>query len=135
MELQNLITNDRVIELEHPLFDELLVTLAYVPRETIKKFLDKSTVMSFDRTSRKEKENVDNDLFLSMYVPALLKGWKGFKYSYLQELLPVDLSQVDPEETLPYTEGNALELMKNSAEFDDWVSSIVKDIKNFNKNS
>lgn len=135
MDLKNLITNDRIIEVEHPMFDGLFVKLAYVPRETIKKFLDKSTVMNFDRKTRKEEETVDNDLFLKMYVPTLLKGWTGFKYEYLNELLPVDLSGVEMTESLPYTEDNALELMKNSVEFDDWVSSIVKDIKNFNKNS
>lgn len=135
MELKNLITNDREIEVEHPIFDGLFVKVAYVPRERIKKFLDKATVTTFDRKTRKETEEVDNDLFLGMYVPALLKGWKGFKYEYLQELIPVDLSEVEADGELEYTEDNALTLMKNSVEFDDWVSTIVKDIKNFNKSS
>jgi len=134
MELKNLITNDRVIKVEHPLYDGLVVELAYVSREKIKKFLDRSTVAAFDRKTRKQEEEVDNDLFLSMYVPALLKNWTGFKYEYLKELIPVDLTGVEGEE-LEYSENNALELMKNSTEFDDWVSSIVKDIKNFNKSS
>lgn len=135
MELKNLITNDREIEIEHPIFEGLFVKVAYVPREKIKKFLDRATVTAFDRKTRKETEEVDNDLFLSMYVPSLLKGWKGFKYSYLQELIPVDLSQVEITDELEYTEDNALLLMKNSIEFDDWISTIVKDIKNFNKSS
>jgi len=134
MELKNLITNDKVIEVEHPVFDGLFVKLAYVSRETTKKFIEKATVTQFDRKSREQKESVDNDLFLNMYVPALLKGWKGFKLEYLQELIPIDTSSAEGEE-LDYSEQNAIELVKNSVEFDDWINSIVKDIKNFNKNS
>jgi hypothetical protein len=135
MELKNLITNDREIEIEHPGFDGLFVKLAYVSRETTKKFIEKATTSAFDRKTREMSEHVDNDLFLDMYVPATVKGWKGFKYKYLEELLPVDLSSVDPEDELDYTTANALQLMKNSIEFDSWVSSVVRDIKNFNKNS
>lgn len=135
MELKNLITNDRVIEIEHPVFDGLFVKLAYVSRETTKKFIDKATVTKFDRKTREQTESVDNDLFLSMYVPALLKGWRGFKLEYLEELVPVDLSEADKDSELDYSEDNAIELVKNSVEFDDWINSIVKDIKNFNKSS
>lgn len=136
MELKNLITNDRVIEKEHPAFDGLIVKLAYVSREKTKKLIDRSTITEFDRKSREPVEKVDNDLFLSLYVPEVVKGWKGFKYRYLSELLPVDLSSVENiDDELEYTESNAIELMKNSVDFDSWISSVTKDIKNFNKNS
>lgn len=134
MELKNLITNDRIIEIEHPVFDGLFVELAYVSREKIKKFIDKATVTKFDRKTREQAESVDNDLFLGLYVPAVLKGWRGFKLEYLQELVPVDLSEAEGDE-LDYSEDNAINLVKNSVEFDDWINSVVKDIKNFNKSS
>jgi len=136
MELKNLITTDKVIEVEHPLYEGLKVKLAYIPRETLKKYMERATISTFDKMSRKLVEEVDNDLFMKLYVPDLIKSWSGFKYRYLEELLPVDLSKVDDlDEELPYTEDNAIELMKNSSEFDEWISSIVRDVKNFNKNS
>lgn len=135
MELKNLITNDKIIEVEHPVFDGLFVKLAYVSREQTKKLIDKSTITEFDRKSGGPTERVDNELFLSLYVPRVLKGWRGFKYEYLQELIPVDLSEVDPNGELDYSESNSVELMKNSVEFDNWISTVVKDIKNFNKSS
>lgn len=135
MELKNLITNEKQIEVEHPAFDGLFIKVAYVSREKTKKFIEKATVTEFDRKTREPIEKVDNDLFLSLFVPAVVKGWRGFKYEYLQELVPVDLSAVDPNDELEFTDSNALELMKNSVEFDSWVSSTTKNIKNFNKSS
>lgn len=135
MELKSLITNDKIIKVEHPDYDGLVVELKYVPREKLKKFIEKATVTTYDRKAKGTVEELDDELFSSLYVPELIKGWTGFKYKFLSELLPVDLSAVDPEDELEYSVENAIVLLKNSPEFDDWVSSIVKDVKNFNKNS
>ena len=61
----------------------------------------------------------------------MLKGWKGLKYRYLEELLLVDVSQFYPEDELPYTVDNAELLMKNAAAFDTWVTETVGDLENF----
>jgi hypothetical protein len=77
---------------------------------------------------------MDDDKFIVEYCKAVIKGWKGLKYSYLEELLLVDVSDLDPEDTLPFTADNSELLMKNATDFDTWVTEMVGDLENFTKN-
>jgi len=72
--------------------------------------------------------------FLVEYCKAVIKGWKGLKLRYLEELLLVDISELDPEGTLPFTQENAELLMKNANDFDTWVTETVGDLENFTSN-
>ncbi len=46
----------------------------------------------------------------------------------------VDLSSIkDLNEELEYSEENALVLMKNSTEFDNFISDVTSDLSNFQK--
>ena len=67
------------------------------------------------------------------YCKAIIKGWNGLKYKYLEELLLVDTSKLNLEDELDYTEENAELLMKNSGDFDNWVSETVGELENFTK--
>ena len=67
------------------------------------------------------------------YVKAVIKGWKGLKYSYLEELLLVDISSLDPEDELEFSHENAETLMKNAGDFDSWVTEVTGDLENFTK--
>ena len=77
---------------------------------------------------------MDEDKFVVEYCKGVIKGWKGLKYQYLEELLLVDVSALDPEDQLPYTQENAELLMKNSTDFDTWVTETVSDLENFTGN-
>ena len=79
------------------------------------------------------EEQLDNDKFLTEYCKAIIKGWKGLKYKYLEELLLVDTSDVNPEDELVWNDENAELLMKNSGDFDNWVSETVGELENFTK--
>ncbi len=46
-------------------------------------------------------------------------------------LLLVDVSHLDPEDELPYSQDNAELLMKNAADFDTWVTETVGNLENF----
>ena len=76
----------------------------------------------------------DEDKFIIEYCKAVIKGWSGLKYRYLEELLLVDISNLDAEDELPYTQDNAELLMKNSNTFDTWVTEAVGDLENFTGN-
>ena len=65
------------------------------------------------------------------YVSAIIKGWKGLKYKYLEEFLLVDVSKLNLEDELDYTQENAELLMRNSGDFDQWVTDTVGDLENF----
>ena len=44
------------------------------------------------------------------------------------------VSALDPEDELPFTQENAELLMKNSSNFDTWVTETVSDLENFTGN-
>ena len=46
----------------------------------------------------------------------------------------VDVSELDPDDELPFTQDNAELLMKNSGDFDTWVTEVVGDLENFTGN-
>ena len=86
-----------------------------------------------NKKTRAYEEQLDNDKFLVEYCKAIIKGWKGLKYKYLEELLLVDTSEVNLEDELEWTHENAEILMKNSGDFDNWVSETVGELENFTK--
>lgn len=132
-----MIATNKVIEVEHPELDGFVVNVAYISRDLTKKLLERATTVKYSKTAKGPEETVDNDLFLKLYTAEMIKGWSGLKLSYLPDLLPVDLSDFENvgDEELEYSEENALDLMKNATDFDNWLTSVIKDVKNFNKSS
>ena len=133
MDLKSLIVEKTEMMVEHPSLEGFVVTVSFINKEKMRKLLDRSTTTKYNKRSHKPEEEVDNDLFLSLYSKELIKDWKGLKYGYLAEMLPVDLSAVDKDEELEYSFDNALSLLKNSSDFDNWLSSVVADVTNFNQ--
>jgi hypothetical protein len=85
--------------------------------------------------NRQPVEELDDKLFLQLYVNACIKGWSGFKLLYLEQLAPVDLSGQKLDDELPYDQDNALFLMQSSANFDAFISETVTELSNFTKTS
>ena len=135
MQLSTLIKNDTVISIEHPEFDGLVVKVAYVSKEKTRKLIDKATIKKFSKSSHQLEEEIDNDIFLKLYTKALIRGWKGFKLEYLLDLTPIDTGDVDLNEELEFNDDNALVLMQNSNAFDQWLTGVSGDIKNFSKSN
>lgn len=134
LSLKSLLVPSKTVEAEFPGFPGFVVSLSFLSRETLVSIRKKATKTSFK--NRAASEELNDELFLQLYVQACIKGWKGFKLSYLEQLAPVDLSdQKDMDAELEYSEDNALFLMKSSANFDSWVSEQVTDLSNFQKAS
>jgi len=85
----------------------------------------------FNKRTHQPEETLDEDRFLEEYVSAVIKGWKGLKYSYLEEFLLVDISKQNPDDELVFNQENAELLMKNSNSFDTWVTDTVSNLENF----
>ena len=85
----------------------------------------------FNKKTRQPEEELDEERFLVEYCKAVIKGWKGLKYKYLEELLLVDISALDPEDELVFTQENSELLMRNASDFDTWVTETVSDLENF----
>ena len=83
--------------------------------------------------TRAFEETLDEDTFLIEYVASVIKGWTGLKYDYLRQLILIDTNGLDLEAELPFTQENAELLMKNSSDFDTWVTESVGDLENFTR--
>jgi hypothetical protein len=131
--LKSLLTPSKTVSIEMPGFEGFEVKLTYLAREELLKLRNRSVKQVLNKKTRAYEEQLDNDKFLIEYCKAIIKGWKGLKYKYLEELLLVDTSSVDLEDELPYTNENAELLMKNAGDFDNWVSETVGELENFTK--
>lgn len=120
------------VTVEYPGMPGFEIQVSFLSRETLQNIRKKATKTTFK--NRQPVEELNDDLFLELYVKGSIKGWKGFKFKYLEQLAPVDLSDQDPEAELEYSEENALYLMKSSTNFDSFISEQVTDLGNFSKN-
>ena len=131
--LKSLLTPMKTVGIEFPGMEGFEIKLTYLAREELLKLRNRSVKQVLNKRTRAYEEQLDNDEFLVEYAKAVVKGWKGLKYSYLEELLLVDTSEVDPNDELEYTQENAEILLKNSGDFDTWVSDQLGDLENFTK--
>ena len=131
--LKSLLTPSKTVGIDYPGMDGFSVKLTYLAREELLKLRNRSVSQQFNKKTRSYEEQLDNDKFLTEYCKAIIKGWSGLKYKYLEELLLVDVSKQDPNDELPWSQENAELMMKNSGDFDNWVSETVGDLENFTK--
>ena len=132
--LASLMTPSKTVEIDFPGYTGMSVSLCYLGREELIKLRKKCVTTKFDKKTRQPEEHLDENKFLTEYCKGVIKGWSGLKYRYLEELLLVDVSALDPDDELPFTQDNAELLMKNSSDFDSWVTETVSDLENFTGN-
>ena len=129
--LASLMTSSKTVTIDFPGYKGMTVDLCYLAREELVKLRKKCITSKFNKKTHQPEEILDDDKFITEYSKAVIKKWAGLKYRYLEELLLVDISSLDPEEELPYTTDNAELLMKNASGFDTWVTETVGDLENF----
>ena len=127
--LKSLLVPSKEVETEYPGLPDFKLNLSFLSREELMKIRKKATKIEWK--NRQQVESLNDDLFLQLYVDASIKGWKGLKFSYLEQLAPVDVSAQDPNDELGYSRENALYLMKASASFDSFISEVVTELSNF----
>jgi len=79
------------------------------------------------------REEIDNDRFLENYAEKAIMGWKGLKVKHMPALMPVDISGIDGEDNIEYSSEDAIELLKNSTVFDQFVTDTMNDFEQFSK--
>lgn len=133
LSLKTLLVPSKEAELDFPGFDGFKVNLSFLSRDTLVNLRKKATKVVFK--NRQPVDELNDELFLQLYVKEAIRGWSGLKLAYLSQLAPVDLSGQDLDAELAYTDENALFLMKNSTDFDAWASNQVTELGNFQKSS
>jgi hypothetical protein len=131
--LASLLTPSKTVTVDYPTLNGFSVDLCYLAREELIKLRSRCVSQKLNRKTRAFEETLDEDKFLTEYCKAVIKGWKGLKYKYLEELLLVDISGLKPEDELDFSVENAETLMKNGADFDTWVTEVTGDLENFTK--
>jgi len=132
--LASLMTPSKTVTIDFPGYTGMTVDLCYLAREELVKLRKKCVTTKFSKKTRQPEEILDEDKFLLEYCKSVIKGWSGFKYRYLEELLLVDVSAFDPDDELGFSQENAELLMRNSSDFDTWVTETVSDLENFTGN-
>ena len=131
--IKNLVAKETTSWVEFPDIEGFEVELVYLNREDLMKIRNRSLTFKFNKRTRQPEEEIDNDKFLEAYSEKAIKGWKGLKAKHLPDLLPVDISNMDSEELIEYNEDEALELLKNSTVFDQFVTDCMNDYEQFSK--
>lgn len=131
--LKSLLVPTKSVDVEYPGMEGFKLKLCFLSREELMKIRKKATKTEYK--SRQPVETLNDELFLQLYVDACITGWEGLKFSYLETLAPVDVSEFKADDCLEYSRENALYLMKASSNFDSFVSETVTELANFQQPS
>ena len=129
--IANLVSKENIIDVEYPDIPGFIVSLAYINREDLVKIRNASLTFKYNKATRQREEQVDGDKFTEEYALRAIKGWRGLKMKHLPKLLPVDISSSNPEEEIEYSEEEALDLLRNSSTFDQFVTDTMNDYEQF----
>jgi hypothetical protein len=131
--IKNMIAKESSTWVTFPEIEGFEVNLRFLTREDLLKIRTASLVFKFNKRTRQREEEVDSAKFLEAYAEKAIAEWRGLKVKHLPLLLPVDISSMDPEENIDYSEEEALELLKNSTIFDQFVTDTMNDFEQFSK--
>ena len=129
--LSTLMTPSKTVDVDYPGVEGFTVSLTYLAREELMKLRGKCLKQKFNKKTRAFEEALDEDKFLEVYTKGVIKSWKGLTYSILKTLVLVDTSNYSDDDELLFSQENSELLMKNSNDFDTWVTEVVGDLENF----
>lgn len=131
--LKSLLVPNKEVSVEFPGFEGFVLKLAHVSRDDLIAIRRKCTITKFNKRTHQPEDTLDDEKFIKEYCTAVIKGWSGLKFSYLEEFLLADTSSYDPEDCLPYTQENAETLLRNSVDFESGLQTLMDDIQTFTK--
>ena len=130
--LKSLMTPSKTVEFNYPGCEGFKVKLCYLAREELMKLRTRCVNQVFNKKTRSYEEEMDDELFLQEYTKAVVKGWSGFKLGYAKNMLLLgDLTPEQEQTDLEFTQENVEVLMKNSGDFDSWITEQEGDLENF----
>ena len=131
--IKNKIVKESSTWVEFPDIDGFEISLQYLTRDDLMKIRNASLTYKFNKRTRQREEEIDNEKFLESYAQKAIRDWRGLKMKHLPILLPVDISGDDPNEDVDYSEEDAIELLKNSTIFDQFITDTMNDFEQFSK--
>ena len=132
LNLNSMVKPEQSVEFDYPGFTDFKVTLCYLGREKLNTIRKGCVIKKI--TKQGVEDGLDLDKFNKLYSQAVIKGWSGFKLSYVSQLMLVTLpDEVNQDTPLEFTIENAEALLKHSTDFDTFVTSMLGDLANFTK--
>ena len=131
MDLKSLLVDSKTTWVEFPGSEGFEVELANLSRKELQNLRKNCIQNKFNRKTRMYEESLDDEKFVKEFTLKTVKGWKGLKLKYLEDMLLVEYPKKDEDVELEYTEDNAITLVENSTEFDNWLNEVVFDLDNF----
>ena len=131
--IKKVVAKETTSWVDYPEIDGFKVELVYLNREDLMKIRNRALTYKFNKRTRQREEEIDNDKFLEGYAEKAIRNWAGLKAKHLPDLLPADISDMDPEEDIEYDEEDAIELLKNSTVFDQFITDCMNDYESFSK--
>ena len=131
MDLKSLLVDSKTTWAEFPGLSGFEVELANLSRKELTKIRKKCTTNKFNRKTRAFEESLDDEKFVKEFTEATVKGWRGLKLAYLEDLILVDLKGQNANTEMDFSLENAHVLVENSSEFDNWLNEVVFDLENF----
>lgn len=131
MKLTDLMVDTKSAWIDFPGCPGFQVEVANLARKELVALRKRCVSQKFDRKTRQMVEELDEDKFVIEFAKATIKGWKGLKLKYLEDLILVNLSGQDPDTELEYDSEQAEVMVQNSTEFDNWINEVVFDLANF----
>lgn len=131
--IKNMLIKEAATWVEFPDIAGFTVELNFIPKEELLKIRKSSLVYAFNKRTHQREEEVDSTKFLANYAEKAISNWRGLKIKHLSQLLPVDISSMNPEEDVPYTPEDAEDLLKNSPVFDQFVTDAINDFEQFSR--
>ena len=131
--IKSMLVKESSTWVDFPDIDGFAVNLRYINREELLKIRNASLTYKFNKRTRQKEEEVDSAKFIEHYAEKAIADWRGLKVKHLPLLLPVDITGMNGNDAIDYSEEEAVELLKNSTIFDQFVSDSLNDFEQFSR--
>lgn len=128
-----MLVQDTSTWVEFPDIPGFEVNLRFITREELLKIRTASLTFKFNKRTRQREEEVDSAKFLENYAERAIADWRGLKIKHLPSLMPVDISGFKPDEEVEFSAEEAVEMLKNSPIFDQFVTDTLNDFEQFSR--
>ena len=91
MKLTDLMVDTKSAWMDFPGCPGFQVEVANLARKELVALRKRCVSQKFDRKTRQMVEELDEDKFVVEFAKATIKGWKGLKLKYLEDLILVNL--------------------------------------------
>lgn len=131
IDLKKLVLEKKTVTVDFPGMEGFKLDLCYLGPEALKKLRDKCIATKIDKKTRQAIQELDDEKFAREFAVSVVKGWTGFKAKYVGDLMLADVSDLEDDTEIDYSEDNVHALFSTSNTFAAWINEMVFDLSNF----